>query len=71
MFLNNKSIIKTFLTSNSWLQLKYKSVIHNIAFSLLSHLNQEKNMHRSSIVYTWKWSKYVGGFWPERTQGDF
>ncbi len=38
------------------------------AVKRLSCLNQERNMHRSSIVYKWKLSKtilnkYVGGFW--------
>ncbi len=38
-----------------------------------SGLNQERNMHRSSIVYKWNQSitflnKYVGGFWCERQQ---
>ncbi len=37
-----------------------------------SRLNQERNMHRSSIIYKWKQSKtvlnkYVCGFWCERT----
>ncbi len=31
-FVRNKSIIKMFLTSNHCFQLKYKSIIHNIAF---------------------------------------
>ncbi len=40
-----------------------------------SHLNQERNIHRSSTVYKWKLSKpvlnkCVGGFWCTRTTGD-
>ncbi len=36
------------------------------------HLNQQRNMHRSSTVYKQKQSKivqYVGGFWTQRTTG--
>ncbi len=40
-----------------------------------SHLNQERNMHRSIIIYKWKQpktvlNKYVGGFWCETITGD-
>ncbi len=64
--------------SSHCLQLKYKSYIHNIAFSSekkLSHLNWERNMHRSSTVYKRKQSKtvlnkYVSRFCLERTTGD-
>ncbi len=33
MFLRNKYTVKMYLTSNRFFQLKYKSSIHNVAFS--------------------------------------
>ncbi len=49
-----QSIIKMFLTSNRCLWLKYESITHII---ILSHLNQERNIHRSSTIYKRKQSK--------------
>ncbi len=45
VLVRNKSIIKMFLTSNHCFQLKYKSSIHNTAFSSKksSYLNREKS----------------------------
>ncbi len=57
MFVRNKPIIKMFLTSNCCFWLKYESSIHNITYypeNNSPHLNQERNMHRSSTVYKWK-----------------
>ncbi len=56
MFVRNKSIIKTNLSSIHCFQLKYEPSIQNIAFSSekMFHLNQERNLHRSSTVYKWK-----------------
>ncbi len=69
MFVRNKSIIKMFLTSNCCFCLKCDSYIH------IAHLNQERNMHRSSTIYKRKQSKHflnenVGGFWCERATVD-
>ncbi len=77
VFVINKSI-KMILTSNHCFWLKYEFLIllhniHNIVFSSEAfHVNQERNMHRSS---KWKQSKtvlnkYVCGFWCERTTLD-
>ncbi len=70
LFVRNKFIIKTLLTS--W--IKSKSIILLSPIKQSSHLNLERNMHRSSTVYKWKQSKivlnkYVSGFWCERTTG--
>ncbi len=75
----HKSITKRFLTSNLYFRLKYEPINHNIALfskkKKLFHLNQERNMYKSSTVYKQKQSKTalnedVGGFWCERTTGD-
>ncbi len=69
MFVRNKSINKMFLTSNCCFCLKCDSYIHIV------HLNQLRNMHRSSTIYKRKQSKHflhenVGGFWCERATVD-
>ncbi len=70
VFVRNKSIIKTFGLQTLF-QLKYESShLISIAFSseMLSHLNQDGNMHRSGTVYKQKQAttalnKYFGWFW--------
>ncbi len=64
MFVRKKSI-KMLLMSN-------KSFILFSPLKKLSHLNRERNMHRSNTIYKWKQSKtalnkYFGGFRCERT----
>ncbi len=51
-------VINKFFINRLYLLLKYKSSIHNIAFSNeKNNLNQKRNMHGSSTVYKQKQSK--------------
>ncbi len=70
VFVINKLIIKTFLTSNCWFWLKYESSTHNIAFSNQKEIYaqiklclQVKTLQNSS-------KEICCGFWCERTTGD-
>ncbi len=64
VFVRNKSIIKT-LTSNK------SSFYNTVFFGKKKKKIQERNMHRSSTVYTKSvLNKYVGEVWCQRTIGE-
>ncbi len=76
MFVRNKSIIKTFLTSNCCFWLKYKSTINNSTSSrekfiscCLSHQNPATYLFRS--VLSCKWCLICADFSPDSDQITF
>ncbi len=63
MFVTNKSIIMTFLTSNCCFWLKYESSIHNIALLNFSwKYDQETNSSTSWVSWGWVHSQQMNIF---------